>query len=288
MTSYKREKHFLDTSIVRPYLLSSSNYKKYLKNYFAGNSLYITKYVKMEYYRGNLRILLDFYSHLSMDSIKTFGDAISIWNHKFQLRSHKVTGEFVSNLFNTHKLNIEDMNDKSKALRYLAAYIKRLAIKLKCNFKDIGKDEARCTRANFTLDTIDINKNIAEEFYKFVKDFDDVAKCRSKCTIDTFFLKRYKMNTDNFIKYLGSLKDQKKSENKGFVKIVSKLENAMNNKKFTCHLCKIIGDAVIALGAPRDMRLEHTDHSFDHFCDIINQPHFKHPHEITVVKEHNA
>lgn len=285
MTTEKKEKYFLDTSIVRPYLQSSNPYKQYLKTIFRKNPLYITKYVKMEYYRGYLRNLLDFYFHLSMDSIKTFGDAIFIWNHTFQSRKHKVISEFVANLFNTHTLNMKDMNDKSNALIILATYIKRMAIKIKRSFRDIGKDETKCARANILLEGISVGDNIADKFYNFIQEFDNVTKCRSQCTIDIFFLKKYKAETIICAEYLKKLNNQKRPENAGFVKIVSALENAMNNNKFSCHLCGIIGDAVIALEAPRDMRLEHTDHSFDHLCNIVNQPHYKHPHETALVRQ---
>jgi hypothetical protein len=285
MTSEKKEKNFLDTSIFRPYLQCSYTYKQYLKDYFGGNPLYITKYVKMEYYRGYLRSLLDFYFHLSMDSIKTFGDALFIWNHQFQSRKQKAIGEFVANLFNTHELNIKDLNDKPKALMILAAYIKRLSILLKRKFKDIGKDETKCSRATITLDGIGINDNIVERFYEFIQLFDDVIKCRTQCTIDKFFLTKYKSEANYYVEYLNKIDAPNREDNIGFVKIVSVLAKAMANNKFSCHICKIIGDAVIALGAPRDMRLEHTDHSFDHLCNIINQPHFKHPHETAVVRK---
>jgi len=285
MTPEKKEKYFLDTSIVHPYLQSSQPYKQYLKNHFLDNPLYITKYVKMEYYRGHLRNLLDFYFHLSMDSVKTLGDAIIIWNHHFASRKNKAISGFVANLFNTHNLNINDINDKSNALTILATYIKRLAIKLKRSFKDVGTDETKCARANITLEGIAINQDTSEIYNKFIKEFDDVKKCRSQCTIDIFFSKKYNKEANNYIEYLNKLDKQKRSENIGFVKIISGLENAMKNGKFSCHLCKIIGDAVISLEAPICMRLEHTDHSFDHLCTIINQPHFKHPHETAVIRQ---
>lgn len=279
----KKDKYFLDTSIVRPYLLSSPKYKQYLKAYFQKNPLYITKYIKMEYYRGCLRNLLDFYFHLSMDSVKTFGEAILIWGQKFQLRKHKVVIEFVATLFSCYKLNMEDINDKINALKILESYIVRLAIKLKRSFKDIGIDEVKCERANINLEGIDLNNNI-EAFNKFIREFDDVKTCRSQCNIDRFFLEKYKEDANKFIEHLGTIGSKTKSENVGFARIVDKLEEAMKNNKFSCHVCKTIGDAVISLEAPRCIRLEHTDHSFDHLCEVINQPHYKHPPEITIAK----
>jgi len=41
--------------------------------------------------------------------------------------------------------------------------------------------------------------------------------------------------------------------------------------------CEAIGDAVIALEAPKDMQLEHVDKPFDYLCPPINQPHRRHP-----------
>ncbi|MEQ8957151.1 MAG: hypothetical protein RLP02_04380 [Coleofasciculus sp. C2-GNP5-27] len=46
-----------------------------------------------------------------------------------------------------------------------------------------------------------------------------------------------------------------------------------------------IGDAVIALNAPRQMQLEHTDNSFDYLCPPIEQPHNKHPSENQVLTD---
>ncbi|HLC26572.1 MAG TPA: hypothetical protein VJM80_07355, partial [bacterium] len=52
----------------------------------------------------------------------------------------------------------------------------------------------------------------------------------------------------------------------------------------SCKRCESIGDAVIALDAPRNMQLEHTDKSFTHLCPPINQAHKQHPSENSIVK----
>ena len=51
----------------------------------------------------------------------------------------------------------------------------------------------------------------------------------------------------------------------------------MGERACDCKRCEKIGDAIIALDAPRDLRLEHTDSSFDYLCPSIKQPHYKHP-----------
>jgi ADP-heptose:LPS heptosyltransferase len=58
---------------------------------------------------------------------------------------------------------------------------------------------------------------------------------------------------------------------------------AVGEKACDCKRCEKIGDAVIALNAPRNLRLEHTDSSFDYLCPSIKQPHCKHSSETQVV-----
>jgi hypothetical protein len=46
-------------------------------------------------------------------------------------------------------------------------------------------------------------------------------------------------------------------------------------KNSTCDHCGAIGDAVIALQAPREMRLDHTDSSFNCLGQVTGQAHQK-------------
>ncbi len=125
---------------------------------------------------------------------------------------------------------------------------------------------------------------MAEMFQEFLREFNDGARCRSKCAIATFFLARYHEQVKDFLKYADKLSKPEKTDNKGFSRIAGRFKETQDEKDFSCYLCEAIGDAVIALETPRNMRLEHTDHSFDHLCPIINQPHYKHPSEIAVLK----
>lgn len=77
----------------------------------------------------------------------------------------------------------------------------------------------------------------------------------------------------------------KNTNTRGFINIVTNLKEILKTGATACDCkrCEKIGDAVIALDAPRSMQLEYTDNSFDYLCPTINQPHYKHPSENRVV-----
>lgn len=179
--------------------------------------------------------------------------------------------------------NVSDPKDKQKILRQIGLYVKRVEIKSRRVFKNIGKNETDCHRAKVPFQS-QSDSNMTEMFRNFLQEFNDKTACRSKCSIATFFLNRYQDQVKDFIKYADKLPNPGKTENKGFIKIISKLKETQGEKDFSCHLCEAIGDAVIVLESPRDIRLEHTDYSFDHLCPIINQPHYKHPSETSILK----
>ncbi|GAK55350.1 hypothetical protein U27_02182 [Candidatus Vecturithrix granuli] len=104
----------------------------------------------------------------------------------------------------------------------------------------------------------------------------------------SFFLKRYPKQVEAFLEYAEAITNPGKKENKGFINIAHQLREAQDEQDFSCRLCEAIGDAVIALEAPRDMQLEHTDHSFDHLCPLLKQPYQKYPSEISIVKRKKA
>ena len=70
-------KHFLDTSVLRPLISSSTRVKKYYENILEGN-LYYSSYVKMEFIRGFIIPSMNFYSTLKMPNITSISDALSV------------------------------------------------------------------------------------------------------------------------------------------------------------------------------------------------------------------
>jgi len=125
---------------------------------------------------------------------------------------------------------------------------------------------------------------MAAGFKLFVEAFNDVETCRARCRIDHFLLNRYRAEVKAYIGQATQLPNH--TNTRGFIAIAENLREILEKggAACSCRQCERIGDAVIALDAPRNMQLEHTDHSFNHLCPPIDQPHQQHRSETQVVR----
>ena len=280
----KKEKHFLDTSVLRPLLAGTKAYKKYFEEQFKNGRQYTSPYVLMEFKRSYIRNILNFYLVLDMPSIETAGDAINFWSNRFRSSELKAVLQLVGNIIDTYRLNVQEPRHKQKIMQVIAQYAKRLEIKSRRLFADIGKNETHCHRAKIPLKYTN-KSDTTTVFKEFLEEFNDETTCRNKCRVDRFFMQRHKGTTESVIVYNEKLSNKNSKENIGFSKISSNIKEAKeDNRKFSCRLCEAIGDAVIAMELPPGMRLEHTDHSFDHLCSVTGKPHKKHPSETSIIQ----
>lgn len=281
MEDKSTQEHFLDASVARSLLLATQAYKQYFDNQFKEQSLYISNYVQMEIKRSYLINLISFYFVLRLETINSIGDAIALWSNKFKSSELKAILQLIPQLFSTHQLNFSSPQDKEKALSVLAIYIKRFELILRKKFNNTNIDSTACTRAEVPLN-IDL-KNPASGLKQFADEFGDVKTCRSKCQIDQFLLTQYRAEIEQLVEIASQL--PKNTNTRGFINIANNLKEilATGATACDCKRCEKIGDAVIALDAPRRMQLEHTDKSFDYLCPPTNQPHYKHPSENRIV-----
>jgi hypothetical protein len=237
----------------------------------------------MEIKRSYLRNIIAFYFVLKLPTIRTYGEALAFWSNKFKSSELKAVLQLAGELAKSHKIGLDRPRDKPAALVALAAYIKRVDLKLRKKFKNTSKDSARCARAAIALHAP--STNVEEGFEQFMEKFEDVQSCRAACRIDRFFLDRYKKEVQSYLDLASTLPDN--SETQGFLRIAEQLTEIRktSGSVCSCKQCERIGDAVVALDAERVMQLEHTDHSFDYLCPAIKQPHLKHPSEVAVVKK---
>jgi hypothetical protein len=276
------EKHFLDTSVARPMLVGTRRYKAYFAAEFGDNLCYINKYVQMEFKRSYLSNAIAFYFILHLSTVPTIGDALRLWSNRFKGSELKAILQLAGDLFDSHRFELENPRDKQKALDALGRYIKRLEIKLRGKFKDTGINATRCARAEVIFN-VDLD-NMAEGFRKFVAAFDDVQSCRSHCRVDDFLLNRHGEQVHSYVKDAAPL--AKNQANRGFKNIAKNLDDTLQKgaTACTCKMCEKVGDAIIALETPRDMRLEHTDNSFNHLCPPLGLNHKQHPSELKIVQ----
>jgi len=249
--------HFLDTSVLRSLLLGTQIYKQYFESRFTDQQLYISNYVQMEMKRSYLINLISFYFVLRLETINNIGDAITLWSNKFKTSELKAILQLIPQLFSTHQLNFSSPEDKEKALAILGIYIKRFELLLRKKFNNTNNDATACARAIVPLN-LDL-QNAAVGLKQFADEFGDVETCRSKCQIDQFLLVQYRSEIEQLVQIADQL--PKNSNTRGFIKVVNNLKDILAQGAAACDCkgCAKIGDAVIALNAPRNMQLEHTD-----------------------------
>lgn len=274
-------KHFLDTSIIRLIFLGTKTYKDYLNTQFNNKKCYISNYIQMEFRRSYLYNIINFYFLLNFPDIKNINEALQVWSHDFSKSKLKALIQFISD----QKLDFNDIQDKQKAKYSICRYIKRLNIKLKRNFKNVGRDSCKCQRGK--IDILVSLKNMDEGLNNFIQEFDNIVECTNKCHIVDFIFTRFRTEIDEFINNVGDIKKDKNSE--GYEKLIENLRKIKNKdpSKLNCNACQRIGDVIIALDTPGEMRIEHTDYSFDYLCPVIKQPHNRHPSEVSYIKNTN-
>ena len=268
-----KEKHFLDTSVLRPILTSPLNVKEYYDSVLKGEK-YTCEYVNMEFLRGYIKSVINFYFLLAMPQYKSFSDVLHIWSNKFQIREHKNIEIMIANLLKSN----ECFNDKEKSLRILAEYIRRLIGKLHVSFKKIGNDNTYCTKGKLKL------KFNPENLDKCLRTFVDILSDNNeykKCKINQFLKQKHKNEITKILKKAEKINDLGNKE--GFEKIIKSLRS-LSEKEITCKYCSSLGDAIIALLSDPNLTLEHTDISFNYLCKILNKKHNIHPYDNKIME----
>ena len=282
MSSNKTPEHFLDTSVGRPIMTGSSRYKRYFRLQFEDRTKYVSVYVSMEFRRSFIRTAIDFYDLLSWDTIETIGDALSYWSEKFRTRDHKAIIQFIAGIVDTQSVSLTEPLDLKKFRKAVGLRILNYDGLWRRTFTNIGHDSTHCARAVPTLE--ESAGDTEETFSRFIESFDNTTECRANCDIDNFFLQRFRPHVEEYIALAATIK--RNHDTKGFRDIAENLKKIIDQgpNACSCKMCEKVGDAVIALDAPREMRLEHTDRSHNLLCEIIEQPHFKHPSHSEIIK----
>jgi hypothetical protein len=273
--------HFLDSSVVRPMLLGSYAYRQYFQAHFRDAQCCISPYILMEVYRSYLRNLIEFYFTLKLPQILTLGDALTYWSNRFQGSKHKAIQQMMAQLVDQGADHPDLFQDKQSVLIAIDLLMQSFVTSLNHHFVNTGHDSTNCTRAKITLNVE--AEDFAAELLRFVAAFDNTEYCRQHCRIDEFLLQDCQAEVVTYIQQKDSL--PKNSQSRGFIKIADALKQILEQgaEVCSCRRCEQIGDAVIALDSPKEMTLEHTDHSFDYLCPPLQQPHQKHPSEVEVI-----
>jgi hypothetical protein len=217
---------------------------------------------------------------LLLPTIDRYDDAIRLWSNRYKTSELKAVLQLVADLAACHGLK-STTRDKAKFIEILGSYIKRMDIKHRRSFVDPSNDSTHCARANIVL-KIDPARP-SDGMRRFYDHFLDVATCWSQCQIDNTILERHRSRVEAYVHIAETLPQNE--ENRGFLTLCENLKEILlrGASALSCKACEKIGDAVIALDAPRKMNLDHLDRSFDHLCPPIGQSHFRHPSESAVM-----
>ena len=271
----KKDDHFLDTSVLRHWLLGPRHYKAYLRSQFGADPLYLSKFVKMEFRRGYTRLVIEFCAILKDANTPNLAEALILWSErKYAARPIKAVITLLYNLMETEQLDFKSTREKKNVLLAIGRHIRNIEYQFKHKFKDANVDSAKCARAAILLQlgTVTIEKDLDE----FTKAFDNTEDCRNKCSIHNFLLNKYKSKVKEYIKIADPLP---KSKSKSFKKICKALERIQEKgpNACSCRQCGTIGDAIIALDAPKSMRLETLDGAFNNLCPPLKKSYYIHP-----------
>jgi hypothetical protein len=272
-------KSFLDTSVLRSLWHGPEVHRKYLAARLQPGTPYVSQYVKMEYRRGFILHGVTLHDALRMPSLETIADVRVFLSESYKSRQTTAMMSILTDLDGMHEFRSSYPRDKERARRAVVEYLKRLEWKLEA-FKDVGIDPMRCERAKVEFDIG--QAATAKEVTEFRIAINDIERHRATCRIGSFVFEK---NVQIVQEYLSLQQKAKGPQASGFKKLCVKLEKTVSKGEtaLTCKTCAALGDMVIALSAPRNMQLEHTDHSFDYLCPPIRQPHQKHDPMMTVV-----
>ncbi len=280
-SSPPRIEYLLDSSVARPMLLGTSAYQKYFAIQFQDQPCYISPFIQMELYRSYLRNVIEFYFTLDLPGIDSLSDALTFWSNRYQGSKHKAIQQLFAQLLSQSESTA--LQAKASAREAIKAMIHKFIRDIQVQFLLLDRDSTQCSRASVTLDLA--QADFDEAIDQFIATFDDVATCRSKCRIDSFLRQDYRTLLEAYVKQ--AEEEPKTPASRGFIAIADTIQKILQQGESasSCKCCERIGDVVIALDAPRHLRLEHTDQAFDYLCPPIGQAHYRHPSETRILQQ---
>ena len=255
-------------------------YRQFLRGEL-GDRLYVSRFVDMEFKRGVLLTLIEFLNTLAMPQIKTIEDAERAWSNKFQPRQVKLLLTLSAQIFDRNKLDRTDPRNKERGITALAVTIKSLERAMRRRFLRLS-DRTHCPCGEHPLRASVSPERARGELNAYADHFRDKASSHQKCHMKEFF-EHFRPALSACVQHIETLPNLDEHERlKGMAAKIRKIQGG--TLVCSCGACKNLGDAVIAVGAPRHMQLETTDRSFSHWCDPIRQPKRVHCGELEYLK----
>ena len=210
------------------------------------------------------------YSAVRMAHYRTTQDAFYYFAQQFNDRNNIMLLSILGQILQQRMIDLNDPTHKEIAASEIWRVIKELDRKFALMFIDCGDNRTHCVRAGVEINFDADDKLLEAE--RFIKEFSGTNH-RPNCRVDDLIEKRYREEAAGFVQKATTVTGQAAE---GFRKQAKRVDNVLKGTAArTCAQCASMGDAVITLQAPRQMRLVHTDNSFNYLCEVTKQEHLK-------------
>jgi len=247
------KRFYLETSVIRSRLFGHSSIRTHLIKKLEGSTKITSPYIKMEFERGFICSLIEFYFDLKKHT--SIHDASVYWAEDFSKRKLKNIYFSITPIF----IGIKNDSDIKRALLNLRNEIKKIISLFSRLINRFDKNETACYCSNFRLDldsnTVEDVENSFVEFYQHYYKYNYAGNCK---VVDFF---------DNKKEILKRIKEYSSKE-AGYIQQQANLAKLFN-KDISCGSCGTVGDTIIALECPDYAILLSLDSVFADLCKVI-------------------
>jgi hypothetical protein len=261
----KRQKVFLETSGVIYDQLGHSLQKQAVRDAVADGKVHVSNFIRMEYLRGVVLNLIDFY-FLLKDS-ESVPDALIDWAQLVhQERKLKIVLMFLPSWIQGQ----ESWQNKDTSLRRLGDLIIRMVYEFDETYTRRVKDRLRCQLGRVRFGYRSFREDILLRFYE---RFTAIQKSIPSCKLCEFKATQQNSLEHKKIDLFSPAQRQKFKTNAGYVKQAERLEEvaSLTETAPKCRWCERLGDSIIVLHLPVKFLLITADKSFEAFGQVLNQ-----------------
>ncbi|MCX5657411.1 MAG: hypothetical protein NTZ48_04205 [Candidatus Omnitrophica bacterium] len=258
-TNFK--KPFLDTSVLIKWYLGTTAYKTYLKTAINNKLPYINSFVKMEFMRAVLFLLVNFYEECKLPYYTSIDDVLKSWSNKFHQREVKMILLLAPEIL---KHCATPSTDKNIQITRLGDFIVMFADEIKEEMRMCNCEHINCKKGELQFN---VGETIEEIINNFKTSFTNTEPLETNCKLKAV------INSD--IARIDQLKTQaakvsdRKSE--GFRELVKRIQEIKSTASFKCADCDKIGDFMVALTCPSSHAGQTLDNSFSYLGPIFKK-----------------
>jgi hypothetical protein len=247
---------FLETSVPRKLLFGHSLLKEEILKHLRGTDRWSSYYVLMEFKRSVVKTLIDLYFVVLEENNP--GDALLYFSEGFMIRQNKIILSAIGEWLKESDI----ANDKKRFLLKLETLIVETFQYLDDIIIGYVENRTHCQLAKAAIKEEATKK---ESYERFSKEID----CRTQCSIEKF----WQYNKSQLKRLVKEGEKDSHTGNKGFQKTLSLVKSVIGNVGLlkAKRNCMSVGDVIIALEMPKDLRMLTFDKAFDSICGILGK-----------------